>query len=370
MTNSPKLKLLIWCLALILILGSANEVHHFSAQTDKVAVVLMASPIKKTEFAEPKKTEGKDEFKAEPKVELKRDAEPTVNQKVKPQVLTEFLDYIRETDKKLKEVENRPENVLEKIHQPKKEVKSEPNYFEEGTIEIYDSKKGVVDVIEEPAEKETVKAEPKVKKEVTAEVKPIEKAEPEVKVKSEPKAAEKVAADAKPIEKAEPEVRGKSEPKAAEKVTADAKPQEKAEPKNILPQPLKNDTVAVKSETQPASDNTLKAEPKSVVEDQVKTKNEIKADAKPTVKGVVKASSKAESKAEVKHDEKSADEEEKLARQQLDKALTEMFAGESDVNPEVKNKPIENKEKNVLPVDAEQQNSGAINLMEKIISKK
>ena len=344
MTNSPKLKLLIWCLALILILGSANEVHHFSAQTDKVAVVLMASPIKKTEFAEPKKTEGKDEFKAEPKVELKRDAEPTVNQKVKPQVLTEFLDYIRETDKKLKEVENRPENVLEKIHQPKKEVKSEPNYFEEGTIEIYDSKKGVVDVIEEPAEKETVKAEPKVKKEVTAEVKPIEKAEPEVKVKSEPKAAEKVAADAKPIEK--------------------------AEPKNILPQPLKNDTVAVKSETQPASDNTLKAEPKSVVQDQVKTKNEIKADAKPTVKGVVKASSKAESKAEVKHDEKSADEEEKLARQQLDKALTEMFAGESDANPEVKNKPIENKEKNVLPVDAEQQNSGAINLMEKIISKK
>ena len=155
------------------ILGGIYEYHMAEFPLDEVNVIYVAPEMtakndaKNSEAeAQTKSVNNEETAKAEDKekseVVLKaQETQKNTEVTDHPQALNEFLGEMREIRARVDDIKVGG-TILERLKQPESSVNtaetSNKQPFEEGKIEIYDSEKGVVEVIEEPAQPVAEKA--------------------------------------------------------------------------------------------------------------------------------------------------------------------------------------------------------------------
>lgn len=170
-----KKDILISIAIMVAAIGSVYEYQQATALLDEAVI-----------FLTPVITETKDKIpEAKP---LKKEPIKENNNR---QNLKEFLDYIDKTNDKAKELVTYEGSVLSNIKglpAVTEAIKPDPHIFEDGKIEIYDSQKGVIDVVD--AKSSTSSDKPK--QDVAEEAKP-EDAPEAVTPMSEQEQAEAIA---------------------------------------------------------------------------------------------------------------------------------------------------------------------------------
>lgn len=193
-----RLKLLFMLLVFVIFVGVFWEYQRMTQPLDEVAVIyvngdnaaeVVVVPEVVNETAVP--SEAAQTNENTPSADAQKDENqpaPQVAEENKEndnsQALPEFLNALKHTQEVVEQAQY-SEPVLNKIIQaePKTEPQSaEPKVFQDGKIEVYDSTKGVVGVVEEPK----VEAKPEVKVEnVKENVEVKEEAKPEPKLQEE-----------------------------------------------------------------------------------------------------------------------------------------------------------------------------------------
>lgn len=83
---------------------------------------------------------------------IEQDQSSAIAQDNNPQALQDFLGYIDEINQTTDEILSHKNNVLDNIHATETDVSQTPKVkpvFAEGKIEIYDSERGIIDVVDE-----------------------------------------------------------------------------------------------------------------------------------------------------------------------------------------------------------------------------
>ena len=160
-----KVKFMFVCLLFVICVGGVWEMLKAQAPLDTVVVVYNRSEINK-------QLEDNEKITKEDVVLEEKAVEAKVRETSYENVGVEFLNYIEHVKAEVENVEPKV-FVLDRIVVEKKEVeKNEEIPFKDGQIEVYDSEKGVVDVI--------VEEDNKVETAITEEVNEVENVEEKV----------------------------------------------------------------------------------------------------------------------------------------------------------------------------------------------
>ena len=184
-TKARAKKDLLWALVVLCVaMGGVYEYLRFTAPWDETTIFLSPMMAETTETTEKQPA-------LEPQKEAKTSA-PAVEEN--KEALVEFLAYMDKVNAQVDEILARENNVLSHIHtQPQKvqKNKDDVHVFQDGKIEIYDSEKGVVDVVSEGQTQDKAQSQPQSQpQEKTTPAQNKEPAQEKTEVKKEPEVKE------------------------------------------------------------------------------------------------------------------------------------------------------------------------------------